>query len=74
VTPGGVPAPGFVAGWNTAGTNLYVSWTDGKRSVYDRATMRGADTSDDTLMKEVLPEFDITAMTLTRYNTTERWS
>jgi hypothetical protein len=74
VTPGNVPAPGFVAGWNTAGTHLYAAWTDGKRAVYDRRAMRAAGTTDDYLLKQVLPEFDISRMNIVRCNTTERWS
>ncbi len=74
VTPGGVPAPGFVAGWNTAGTHLYVAWIDGRRAVYDRKAMRVAGTTDNYLLKQVLPDFDITTMSIVRCNTTERWT
>jgi hypothetical protein len=73
-TSGGVPAPGFVAGWNTAGRKLYVFWTDSrKQTVYTQADLITSGSTDDALMKRVLPDFNIKTMTLVRYDTTERW-
>jgi hypothetical protein len=73
-TSGGIPAPGFVAGWNTRGTKLYVFWTNSrKQTVYTGADLTATSSTDDVLMKKVLSDFDIKAMALVRYDTTERW-
>ena len=53
VTLGGVPAPGFVAGWNTTNDKLFVSWTDGEHAVYDRRAMTAGQMNDERLMKRV---------------------
>jgi hypothetical protein len=68
-----VPAPGFVAGIDTETSTLYVAWTGGETATYRLRGRRRTTTTDQDLMRHVLPGFDIRTATQTRFQTRDRW-
>jgi hypothetical protein len=69
LTAPNTPAPGFVSGYDTVRSKLYVVWTDGKRKVLPASKFTGGDLSYGSLLRVVIPDADLEAMTLVRFLT-----
>lgn len=74
VTGGGYSRSRVSCRRNTAGTKLYVFWTDNrKQTVMTQSELEALGTDNVLLTRHVLPDFDPRAMSRVRYTTTERW-
>ena len=72
-TPNTAVTAAFVTGYNARGDRFYVCFVDPKMNrTYKLKDLAQQPMSDDTLMQELVPAFNINAVTLVGYETTER--